>query len=154
MNDISNTNRAQGRMPSNDQMDFLLRDFFRLEVPTELNQPLRRNPLSIAAAATLTLAPEHHVEQRRPRSVRFVGVAASVAAMALAVLVLVSGNHELPSNDSGFAGRDTKPPVTTPDIDKPMLVSPQGDSRASTKAIGPDGVTLEETDSIELHPPK
>ena len=157
MNDISNTSRAQGRIRSDDQMDSLLRDFFRLEVPTELNQPLRRNPLSIAAAATLTLAPEHHVEQRRPRSVRFVGVAASVAAMALAVLVMIFGNTAHPLDGNGLAKGttgDTRSPGTTPDIDNPMLVSPQGDSSKSTKVIGPDGVTLEETDSIELHPQK
>ncbi len=153
MNDNSTTNRAQSRIPSDDQMDSLLRDFFRLEVPTELNQPLRRIPLTIAVAATLTLAPEHHVEPLRPRSVRVVGVAASVAAMALAVLVLVSGNHEPPTNGNGFAGPDTRPPLATPGDDLQMLVSPQGDSSKSTKVVGPDGVTLEETE-IELYPQK
>lgn len=150
MNDNSTTNRDQSRMPSDDQMDSLLRGFFRLEVPAELNQPLRRNPFATATAATLTLAQEHHVEQLRPRSVRIVGVAASVAAMALAVLVLVSDNHKPLANGSGFAGRDT----TTPDNNTPMLVSPQGNSRTATKVVGPDGVTLEETDSILLHPQK
>ena len=152
MNDNSTTNGGQRRLTSDDQMDSLLRDFFRLETPLELNQPLRRHGLPIAAVATLTLAPEHRVEQLRPRSSRVVGVAASVVAMALAGLVLVSGNHELRSNGNAFAGR--APLATPPEIDKPMLVSPQGDSRGSTKAIGPDGVTLEETDSIELHSPK
>ena len=154
MNDNSATNLAQSRMPSDDQMDTLLRDIFRLEVPTELNQPLRRNLLATAAAATLTLAPEHHVEQLQCRSVRLVGVAASVAAMALALLVLVSGNHEPPVKRSGFADRDSMPPATTHDIENPMLVSPQGDSPTSAKVVGPDGVTLEETDGIELHPQK
>ena len=154
MNDISNTSRAQGRIRSDDQMDSLLRDFFRLEVPTELNQPLRRNPLATTAAATLTLAPEHYADQLRPWSVRLVAVAASVAAMALALLVLVSGNHAPPINRSGFADRDSMPPATTHDIENPMLVSPQGDSPTSAKVVGPDGVTLEETDGIELHPQK
>jgi len=152
MNDNFNTNRASSRMPSDDQMESLLRDFFRLEVPADLKQPLRRNPSATAAAATLALAPDHHVEQLRPRSVRFVGVTASVAAMALAMLVLVSRNHEPLENGSGFAGGDTNPPATTPDHDNPMLVSPQGDSSTSTQVIGPDGVTLEEIDPIELHP--
>ena len=153
MNDNSATNRPQNRMPSDDQMDSLLRDFFRLEIPTELNQPLRRNSLATAAAATLTLDPESYVEQLRPRSVGFVGVTASVAAMALALLVLVSRNHEPLADRSGFAGRDNKPPAATPDIDEPMLVTPQGDSHTSGKAVGPDGVTLEETE-IELRPQK
>ena len=152
MNENSETNGGQRRLPSGDEMDALLRDFFRFETPLELNQPLRCHGLPIAAVATLTLAPEHHVEPLRSRSIRVVGVAASVVAMALAGLVLVSGKHELRSNGNGFAGRA---PLATPsEIDKPMLVSPQGDSRGSSKAIGPDGLTLEETDSIELHSPK
>ena len=55
MNENSSANRDQSRIPSDDQMDFLLRDFFRLEVPTALNQSLRRRSLATAAAATLTL---------------------------------------------------------------------------------------------------
>ena len=154
MNENSSTNRAQSRILSDDQTDSLLRDFFRLEVPAELSQPLRHVPLATPAVATLTLAPEHHVEQLRPQSSRFVGVAASVAAMALAVLVLISGSNEPPANGKSVAEGNIRSPATTPDIEEPMLVSPQGDSRTSTKVIGRDGVTLEETDSIELHPQK
>ena len=157
MNDNSATNHAESRMPSDDQTDALLRDFFRLEVPTELNQPLRRNQLATATMATLTRAPEHRSEQSRPRSVRFVAVSASVAAMALAVLVMIAGNNPLLLNGNGLADgttEDSKAPGTTTNLDKPMLVSPEGDSRTSTKAVGQDGVTLEETDAIELHPQK
>ncbi|MBC7967377.1 MAG: hypothetical protein H7Z17_15790 [Fuerstia sp.] len=156
MNDNSATNRAESRMPSDDQTDALLRDFFRLEVPTELSQPLRRNQLTTSTVATstvatLTVAPDLRVEQPRPRSVRFVAVTASVAAMALAVLVVISGNNAPSSHVSDGADGGTESPNPTPKIDKPMLVSPEGDSRKATKAVGPDGVTLEETD-IELHP--
>lgn len=151
MNDNSATNRAESRMPSEDQTDALLRDFFRLEVPTELSQPLRRNQLTTSTVATLTVAPDLRVEQPRPRSVRFVAVTASVAAMALAVLVVISGNNAPSSHVSNGADGGTESPNPTPKIDKPMLVSPEGDSRKATKAVGPDGVTLEETD-IELHP--
>ena len=154
MNENSSSNRNQSRILSDDQTDSLLSDFFRREVPAELNQPLRRTPLATGAATTLTLAHEHHVEQLRPQSTRFVGVAASVAAMALAVLVLIYGNNEPSANRRSFADGDTRTPVATPDTDKQMLVSPQGDSGKSAKVIGSDGVTLEETDSIELHPQK
>ena len=157
MSDNSSADRVQSGMPSDDQMDSLLRDFFHLEVPTELNQPLRRNQLATATVATSTVTPNGRVEQRRPRSVRFVAVAASVAAMALAVLVLISGNNVPPLSGSGVANGttgQTKSPGTTPNIDQPMVVSPEGDSRTSTKPIGPDGVTLEETETIELHPQK
>lgn len=154
MNDNSATNHAESRLPSDDQTDALLRDFFRLEVPTELNQPLRRHLLATATVATLTRAPEHRPEPSRPRSVRFVAVSASVAAMAMAVLVMISGNNPPSSHVSNGANGGTESPRLTPEIDKPMLVSPEGDSRPSTKAVGPDGVTLEETDTIELHQQK
>ena len=154
MNENSSSNRAQSRILSDDQTDSLLSEFFRREVPAELNQPLRRSPLATAASATLTLAHEHHVEQLRPQSTRFVGVAASVAAMALAVLALISGNNEPSANRRSFADGDTRSGAATPDTDKPMAVSEQGDSLKSTKVIGPDGLTLEETDSIKLNPQK
>jgi hypothetical protein len=154
MNDNAAINRAESRTPSDDQMDALLRDFFRLEVPTELNQPFRRNQSATATVATLTVAPERRTEQPGPRSVRFVAVSASVAAMALAVLVVISGNNGPSSHVSKGAAGGSESPGPTPGIDKPMLVSPEGDSRTSTSPVGSDGVTLEETDTIELHPKK
>ena len=72
--------------------------------------------------------------------------------MALAVLVVISGNNVPSSHVANGANGSTKAPDTTPKIDKPMIVSQEGDSRTSTKAVGPDGVTLEETDVIKLHP--
>lgn len=152
MNDNSFTSGTESRFPSDDQMDALLSDFFRLEVPTELNQPFRRRVNPAATLATLTMAPELRVEQSRSRSVRFLAVAASVAAMTLAVLVVISSNHSSKSNAHDFANGLLKNPPPGLNSDKPMLVSPEGDSRTSTKAVSPDGVTLEETDGIELHP--
>lgn len=154
MNDNSATNRAEREIPSDDQTDALLRGFFRLEVPTELNQPFRRRQLTSVVTPTMateTVTPERRTEQLRPRSVRIVAVATSVAAMALAVLVVITGDHAS-SHVSTGAGGITQSPETTSEIDKPLLVSPEGDSRKSTRAVGPDGVTLEETDTIELHP--
>jgi len=153
MNDNSSANRAQNGMPTDDQMDSLLRDFFRLEVPTELSRPVRLNAMASAAVTTLTVAPENTVERTsRPRSVRFFAVALSVAAMALAVMVVISRDDVSPSNGSNVANGIFDAPATSPNVDEPMLVSPEGDSHAPTKTVGPDGVTLEETDSIELHP--
>jgi len=151
MNDNSSTNEPQIKLLSDDQMDSLLRDFFRLEVPVELNQPLQLRPSTVT---TLTVAAELEDQLTRPRSVRFVAVAASVAAMAMAVLVVISADNSPPSNGSTIANGLLNPPTDSPNIDKSMLVSPQGDSNKSTRTVGADGVTLEETDSIELHPQK
>ena len=152
MNDNSSANWAQNGMPSDDQMDSLLRDFFRLEVPTQLSHPLQLNPIPAATIATLTVAPESRLEHSRTRSVRFIAVTTSVAAMALALLVVISGNDSPPANGSNVANAIIEAPAATPHVDEPMLVSPEGDSQAPTTAVGPDGITLEETDSIELPP--
>lgn len=157
MNDNSSTNEPQNKLLSDDQIDSLLRDFFRLEVPIELNQPLQLRPTTAtvaASATTLTVAAELENQPTRPRSVRFVAVAASVASMAMAVVIAISTGTSPPSNGRTIANGLLNVPVNTPDIHKPMLVSPHGDSKKSTSTVGADGVTLEETDSIELHPQK
>jgi hypothetical protein len=151
MNDNSSTNEPQNKLLSDNQMDSLLRDFFRLEVPIELNQPLQLRPTTVT---TLTVAAELEDQPTRSRSVRFVAVAASVAAMALAVVVAISAGTPTPSNGVTIANGLLNAPGITPNIDKPMLVSPEGDLQKSQNAIGSDGVTLEETDGIELHPQK
>ncbi len=150
MNDNSSTNESQSKLLSDDQMDSLLGDFFRLEVPVELNQPLHLRPSTVT---TLTVTAELEDQPTRPRSVRFVAVAASVAAMAMSVVVAISAGTSPPSHGGTIANGLRNPPTDSPDIDKPMLVS-EGDSKKSTRTVGADGVTLEETDSIELHPQK
>lgn len=151
MNDNSSTNEPQSKLLSEDQMDSLLRDFFRLEVPIKLNQPLQFRPTTVTTL-TMTAEPDH--QPTRPRSVRFVAVAASVAAMAMAVIVAISAGTSPRSNGSAMANGLLNPQSETPNIDPPMLVSPNGDSQKSRHAVGADGVTLEETDNIELHPQK
>lgn len=149
MNENSPTDVRQNKMPSDGQTDSLLRDFFRLEVPIELNQPLQLSPVS---ATTLTVVAERAAGKPRSRSVRILAVAISVAAMAMAVLVVVSGNNSHSSGDSNIADGLINVPAKTPIIDNPMLVSPGSDSKNTTKPVGADGVTLEETDVIEVHP--
>ena len=151
MKNDSISNPTQNGLPSDEQVDSVLRDFFRLEVPAELSQPLRRNSLPNATIAASMKGFENRTEQLQFRAVRSVAVAASVAAMALGVLVVISGNKSSPVNGGTAANGTIHAPATTPDIDKPMLVSPQGDSRTSGQSISPDGVTLEETDSIKFH---
>lgn len=156
MNDNSSTNESQHKLLSEDHMDSLLRDFFRLEVPLELNQPLQ---FRSTAATSVAVVVEHEIQPTRSRSVRFVAVAASVAAMAMAVLVAISAGTSSNSGGSRIANGLLSPATNTPTtnnptIEKPMLVSPEGDASKSPGPIGIDGVTLEETDSIQLHPQK
>lgn len=151
MNDDSTSNSNQSKLPSDEQVDSVLRDFFRLEVPLELSQPSRWYPLTASTIAAPVKSTGNHDERLQSQSVRSVAVAVSVAAMILGILVVISGHKSSTMNRDTAAHGTTDAAGTTPGIDKPMLVSPQGDSPASGRPIAPDGVTLEETDSIKLH---
>lgn len=127
-----------GRMPSDEQMDCLLKDFFRYEVPSELNQPFQR-PMVIVAQ-TIVVAHDRVSSQaklsRRPRII----VASALALLALSLVVMVQVHQE---DASIVAGK-------TPDQSEVlMLVSPKADTK-SGQPVSDDGVTLEETDTIEL----
>ncbi len=137
MNDNSSTNGSHGSIPSDQQMDLLLQDFFRLEMPAELNRPFLAVPVAGASPVTLSVQEEQRAVQQRPRSVRFFSMAVAVASMGLATVMILSNSNSRPAGPQ-----------------KPMLVSPHGDAQKPTAIVGPDGVTLEETDSIELHPRK
>lgn len=150
MKDDSFNRKAQRTMMSDEQTDSLLRDFFRLEVPIGLSQPWRRvQPPALAVMAPKATGDGTKGSQSRP--VRLIVVATSIAAMGLAVLIVSSGNDSPPVHSSTVTNGTNDGPGITPVTDKPMLVSPEGDSRTSGKSISPDGVTLEETDSIRLH---
>jgi len=147
----SNTNRIPSTMPSDEQVESLLHEFFRLEVPTGLSQPLRRGQSPTLAIVDALQANQSRPESKhQPRSVRMVAVATSVAAMALALLIAIMGNNSSVVKNGTAVNGVNDAPGTSSVTDKRMLVSPEGESRASERAITPDGVTLEETDSIDL----
>ena len=150
MNNELDTTSPQSTMPSDAQMESLLREFFRLEIPAKLDRPFRRRESPAAALVSIEFE-QDRTEPVRTRSVRIIAVAMSVSAMALAVLVVISSSH--PGTPlSGNAMHEKPDGIRLPnDADHPMLVSPQGDSRSSARTISPDGVTLEEADNIKLH---
>ena len=146
MNDSSNK-RSSGNIPSEEQMDGLLKDFFKLETPSGLNRPFRRPVASrqeSAAASLVTLSTSEPTAA--PRSQKMV-VASAIAVLAMSLIVAMK--VQTPSTSGGNTAS------TTPDVkpveasEKLMLVSPNADA-PSTQAVGEDGVTLEETDAIEL----
>ncbi len=51
-----------GRMPSDEQMDSLLKDFFRYEVPIALNRPFQRP--TVVMPQTVVVAEGSFTEQR------------------------------------------------------------------------------------------
>jgi hypothetical protein len=130
-----------GRTPSDEQMDSLLKDFFRLEVPAELNRAFQR-PSSRVEPSLVIAATEWDTAITQKRSSRAI-VAATLSLLALSLVMFVQV-----ANDGGSS-------IATKQSDKKedlMLVSPKAQSD-SLPPITEDGVTLEETDSIELKSP-
>ena len=150
MNDSSNK-RSAGNIPSEEQMDGLLKDFFKLETPSGLNRPFRRPVASrqeSPAASLVTLST--YEPTAAPRSHKMV-VASAIAVLAMSLIVAMK--VPTPSSSGSNTASRTPDAQPTETAEKLMLVSPNGDA-PSTQAVGEDGVTLEETDSIELNPQK
>jgi hypothetical protein len=74
-------------------------------------------------------------------------VASAIAVLAMSLIVAMK--VQTPSTPGGNTASTT--PVVQPaePAEKLMLVSPGGDLKASN-VVGEDGVTLEETDTIEV----
>ena len=146
MNDSSNK-RSSGNIPSEEQMDGLLKDFFKLETPSGLNRPFRRPVASrqeSPAASLVTLSTSEPTAA--PRSHKMV-VASAIAVLAMSLIVAMKVHT--PSTSGGNTASTTPDVKPVESAEKLMLVSPGGDSKASN-VVGEDGVTLEETDTIEV----
>lgn len=131
---------SAGRMPSDEQMDALLKDFFRYEVPIELNQSFR-GP-AVVASQTLVVTQDRISFQTGLRRQPKIIVASALALLALSLVMFVQVNEKTSATLAG------KKSTSNEDL---MLVSPKADSKTG-EAVSDDGVTLEETDSIELKP--
>ncbi len=171
---MSNSSASKRReLPADTQMDRLLTQFFHQEVPAELNagfsiQADVASPMA-RSRVELTLLPETQPlaseVRRQPVAVR-ITVASSLAAVV--ALLLVVASSQLPrtsqSPNSIVSQKSTTTPTQNGQVDDGqlnrtgeddlMLVSPragQANGRESS-ILGNDGVTLEEADSVDLHP--
>lgn len=149
MND-SPHNRTHGRMPSDAQMDGLLRDFFRLETPTELNLPFRRTTAADSSGPMLTVIHETGESTVPIRRNQRYAVVSALAVLALSLIVVVQTRDNQTSGSGPVTDTVRGPQSPVEPDENLMLVSPQGDSGAHKTAVGEDGVTLEETDHIEV----
>ena len=131
-------NNRNGRMPSDDQMESLLKDFFKLEVPVELNRPFQR-PTSRVEPSVVIAARDSVSTGALNRGPKIV-VATALSLLVLSLVVFVQVSRE-DANSLAKKGSDKKEDL--------MLVSPNSDSKSS-HPLTEDGVTLEETESIEL----
>ena len=139
----SDSRSLQAQSPLTDQqMDLLLRDFFASEVPRALPESGFSAP-SVRRVLT-TIAPAVSSPAASLRSVRL-AAALAIAALALCALLL---NQDAERVATMAAKAKTAGPEDT------MLVSPQGDTGSRQVPVGADGLLLQETDQIQLAPPR
>lgn len=160
-------------LPADTQMDRLLKQFFRQEIPAGLNAgfsiPADAAVPMVGSRVELTLLPETQPlvseVRRQPVAVR-ITVASSLAAVV--ALLLVVASSQLPrtsqSPDTIFSQKSTSTQTPNGQVDDGqqdrtseqdlMLVSPRAGqtSGGESSILGNNGVTLEETDSVNLHP--
>jgi hypothetical protein len=80
-------------------------------------------------------------------------VGSAIAVLAMSTLLALNLRSSSDTSESSNGGLTTIPAVeAAAPAELLMLVSPNGDLKQATHPIGEDGVTLEETDSIELKP--
>lgn len=143
-------------MPSDDQMEGFLRDFFVAEAPAALKQPFRRPGVAqIMRPPVVCVSRPADVRTSLPRSRRMI-VATAISVMAMLFVVAIQIKNDGPPqtgpvNGAGMATSNQTLPSAAP-LQNLMLVSPNGDAKSAVHPVGEDGVTLEETDSIELKP--
>lgn len=126
---------------SDQQMELLLRDFFAIEVPAVL--PVARQP---AVQLRRDLVDQSVRLSRSAISVRSGRLTAALALAALGLCaVLLNQDAE---RVAAMAARVNQPAATTDS----MLVSPQGASKGGQVPVGTDGLLLQETEQIEVHP--
>ncbi|MBL8809998.1 MAG: hypothetical protein JNM43_07470 [Planctomycetaceae bacterium] len=138
------------RMSLNEaQLEGLLREFFRNEVPSELNRPFVAP--ARANTPTLTILSDAPADTRGPARHRRspMAVISALAAIAMTAVVVMNwdpaGSHVPQTSE--------RTPVVAPE-ERLMDVSKDGGAKKSTQVVGEDGVTLEETDGVDLAPRK
>lgn len=162
MSDSSVNRRPAVRIPSDEQMDRLLSRFFQQEVPARLADGLSPIARAMADHPQVSLTMPSRVSDSsstsptsRSSRIRQTAVAATLAALTACLLVVARVELPVRSTDSQTAaGRLSPRPSDSPAAaDDLMLVSPNANRPSGTGAtVGNDGVTLEETDGVDLQP--
>lgn len=168
MSDTSRQSPSSGRMPSDTAMDQLLRQFFQREMPREL-QSLTAAGLSSPAAGrdnlpwvaatperqSLMLPAAPTQPARSNSAARGIAVVGTLAALTACLTFIATSDLSARSGLSGSAAARSVPAVApgSDSDDKLLLVSPQAHSSdAAQTPIGNNGVTLEETEGVDLQP--
>jgi len=136
-NQHSQTSAAENGLSEAD-VDGLLKDFFRFEVPLALNSPpvLRTAPAILAA----TIHPRHTA----PR----IAIIAALASLAAGLLLTISIKPTSPAR-FGVAGRPQTPVAPQQEL---MPVSSDPNTTATAVPVDENGLLLRETEEIQLNP--
>ncbi|MBL8814610.1 MAG: hypothetical protein JNL58_01175 [Planctomyces sp.] len=118
-------------IPSDDQMDQLLRTFFDREVPADLDSVVI--PAAILKGPDLTIVATHGAHASVSRNSRGPVVVSVIVALAACVIAAVALGPQS---------------AVSPNTESTMPVSAQG--KGSDSAIGDDRTSLEEIDAIEI----
>ncbi len=132
MNSSSVNQNTEGMIPSDDQMDQLLRTFFDREVPADLDSVVI--PAAIRKSPDLTIVSTHGSMASAHRNSRGLVVVSVITALAACVIAAVALGPQS---------------TVSPNTESTMPVSSQGNG--SDSAIGDDKTSLEEIDSIEIN---
>lgn len=151
MTDASIRNRehrhSSGRIPTDDQMDTLLKQFFRQEVPAAL---------PAATPGSVSLRSE---SVARPAPVRRQFALVVVATAIAACCLIVAGLRQ--TSDVGHGTAERQPVTTDPNAEPQILdratelmpVSPNAGRNSAVKTgVGPGGATMEEIEGVNLNP--
>lgn len=146
---------SQGMIPGDEQMDQLLREFFRNEIPAELEA----GPFATATLVAEDARPNHAapavqspgltiVAQDRStkspagsRGMMTAAVMTSIAACLLAAVALLPGR-----SDNGQSNQNAT--AVVPEEESTMPVSSEG--QTNSHPVGDNNLTIEEVDSIEI----
>lgn len=169
--------------PSDEQMDRLLTDFFKQEVPVALSHEFSASVREMAApliegrqarpgtAVQLAgpvlmsadgMSPRFGTHRPQRSVAAKMTVAGTLAAVVVCLFFVTSADRSVPGSGESVTSRsDSASPSKTaatsdrdssPD-ESTMLVSPGADQRQPGQTVlGSDGVTLEETEGVDLRP--
>lgn len=139
---IKDTDR-NGLTQEDVEVEHLLREFFRYEVPCSL-----QDGLSISEPQIRLAAHSVRLNTATGSAVRQITTTTALAALVVAMFML---SFTGPRQPDDFAGSDNvTSEATVPPDDQLMLVSPDADS--TQHAVSEEGLLLEETDQIDLNP--
>lgn len=157
MTDHTPQRQPADRRPLDVRLDGVLTEFFRHEMPDGLGRGTLDWDAVAARSATPAgprLVAAQTVPQRDTARTPQRRLAALVSVMALAACFAVALQFGGPTPSGGSVPLADQQPAAAAggDSEDLMLVSPRGDQPGGNTVVGEHGLTIEETDGVDLNP--